>query len=81
MKIIPNAELLELLRIDARNYYSVADITVIFEKYGDDYYVNPDNHSELIRTNRNKRREKVINAAKTQQGGSNAGQHTPAFSE
>lgn len=92
MKIIPKNELITLLQMDSRNYYSISVLSDIFETFGDDYYINPDNHSELVLTNSNNFREKVIrnyeefkeikeNAAKTQQGGFDAGQCVAAFPE
>lgn len=90
MKIIPKDELITLLRLDSRSYYSISVLSDIFEKFGDDYYANPDNHSELVLTNSNKYREMVTrkefkkfkeNAAKTQQGGLDAGQCSTAFPE
>ena len=92
MKIIPKNELITLLQMDSRNYYSISVLSDIFETFGDDYYANPDNHSELVLTNSNNFREKVIrnyeefkeieeNAAKTQQGGFDAGQCVAAFPE
>lgn len=92
MKIIPKNKLITLLQMDSRNYYSISALSDIFETFGDDYYINPDNHSELVLTNSNNFREKVIrnyeelkeieeNAAKTQQGGFDAGQCSTAFPE
>lgn len=90
MKIIPKDELITLLRLDSRSYYSISVLSDIFEKFGDDYYANPDNHSELVLTNSNNYREMVTrkefkkfkeNAAKTQQGGFDAGQCSTAFPE
>lgn len=92
MKIIPKDELITLLQMGSRNYYSISVLSDIFEKFGDDYYTSPDNHSELELTNSNSFREMVIrnykefkefkeNAAKTQQGGFDAGQCSTAFPE
>lgn len=89
MKIIPKDELITLLQMDNRSCYSISVLSDIFEKFGDDYYTNPDNHSELVLTNSNNYREMVIrnykefkeSAAKTQQGGFNAGQCVAAFPE
>jgi hypothetical protein len=92
MKIIPKDELITLLQMDNRSCYSISILSDIFEKFGDDYYTNPDNHSELVLTNSNNYREMVIrnykefkefkeSAAKTQQGGFNAGQCVAAFPE
>ena len=92
MKIIPKDELITLLQMGSRNYYSISVLSDIFEKFGDDYYASPDNHSELVLTNGNNFREMVIrnykefkefkeNAVKTQQGGFDAGQCSTAFPE
>lgn len=60
MKIIPKNKLITLLQMDSRNYYSISELSDIFETFG---------------------KEIKENAAKTQQGGFDAGQCSTAFPE